>query len=119
MILEHIVKKASHILKNHGINSYELDAELILSNIIGVNREVLITSSHIDVPKKVRSKYNQAIKRRINNEPIAYILERKEFWSRNFKVNKAPNKEYINFSLLQVLIGPGPTLPSTVHLLYC
>mgnify|MGYP001502681813 CR=1 FL=1 len=32
-------------------------------------------------------KYNIAIKRRINNEPIAYITGKKEFWSEDFVVN--------------------------------
>ena len=42
MNLENTIKKASQILKNHNIYSYELDAELILSEIIGKKREYLM-----------------------------------------------------------------------------
>ena len=34
-------------------------------------------------------KFNLAIKRRIKREPVAYIVGRKEFWSKDFLVNKA------------------------------
>tara|TARA_B100001123_G_C15218271_1_gene990163 strand:+ start:269 stop:1117 length:849 start_codon:yes stop_codon:yes gene_type:complete len=87
MILETTIKKASKILKNHNIDSHELDAEVILSNIMGVNREFLITNNHTYVAKNIITKYNFAINRRINGEPVAYIIGKKEFWSENFKVN--------------------------------
>ena len=38
---------------------------------------------------KTKKKYNIAIKRRINHEPVAYIVGKKEFWSENFIVNKS------------------------------
>ena len=89
MILENIIKQASQLLKKHNISSHELDAELILSDIIGIKRELFITNHHINISKKTRQKYNRAIQRRINKEPVAYILGRKEFWSQDFKVNYA------------------------------
>jgi len=39
MNLENTVKKASQILKNHNIHSHELDAQIILSDIMGIKRE--------------------------------------------------------------------------------
>ena len=45
MNLENTVKKASRILKNHNIHSYELDAQIILSDIMGMKREFLITNN--------------------------------------------------------------------------
>ena len=88
MILDNTVKEASQILKKNNINSHELDAELILSHIMGTTREFLITNGHINITEKVRIKFNQAISRRIKREPIPYILGKKEFWSQNFKVNR-------------------------------
>ena len=87
MILENTIKQASQLLKNHNIDSYKLDAELILAHIIGVSRESLILNNYISISKKVRLKYNEAVQRRIKKEPIAYILEKKEFWSQDFVVN--------------------------------
>ena len=87
MHLDNTVKKASQILKNHNIHSHELDAQIILSNIMGVKREFLITNNEINISKKIMEKYDSAIKRRIKKEPVAYIIGKKEFWSEDFMVN--------------------------------
>ena len=55
---------------------------------MGIKREFLITNDKINISKDVIEKYNIAIKRRSNNEPIAYIIGKKEFWSKDFIVNK-------------------------------
>ena len=87
MNLDNTIKKASQILKNHNIHSHELDAQIILSNIMGVKRESLITNNEINISKKIMEKYDCAIKRRIKKEPVAYIIGKKEFWSEDFMVN--------------------------------
>ena len=89
MNLDNTVKKASQILKNHNIYSHELDAQIILSNIMGIKREFLIINNEINISKKIKKKYDTAIKRRIKKEPIAYITGKKEFWSEDFIVNRA------------------------------
>ena len=63
MNLENTVKKASQILKNHHIYSHELDAQIILSDIMGIKREFLITNSETNISKKVLDKYNIAIRK--------------------------------------------------------
>jgi len=89
MNLENAVKKASQILKNHNIYSHELDAQIILSDIMEIKREFLITNSEINISEKVIEKYDIAIRRRIKREPVAYITGKKEFWSEDFTVNQA------------------------------
>ena len=88
MNLENIIKKGSQILKSCNISTYELDAQIILADIIGVNRESLITNNQINISKQIIKKYDTAIKRRTNNEPVAYIIGKKEFWTESFVVNK-------------------------------
>ena len=87
MILEKVIKQASKTLKNHNIHSHELDAQLILSDIMKVKRESLIINNEIAISEKVMEKYNIAIARRIKREPVAYITGKKEFWSEDFLVN--------------------------------
>ena len=89
MILEHTIKKASQSLKKKNIISHELDAEIILSDIMGVTREFLIINNNVNISKKVKKKYNLAIKRRIKREPVAYITGKKEFWGEDFLVDRA------------------------------
>ena len=105
MNLENTVKKASQILKNHNIHSHELDAQIILSDIMGMKREFLITNNKINISEKVLKKYDIAIKRRIKREPIAYIIGKKEFWSQSFRVNYStliprPESELLVYKLI-------------------
>ena len=105
MNLENTVKKASQILKNHNIYSHELDAQIILSDIMGIKREFLITNNDTNISKKVLEKYDIAINRRIKREPIAYIIGKKEFWSQNFRVNYStliprPESELLIYKLI-------------------
>ena len=88
MVLEKAVKQASNQLRKENINSHQLDAELILSDIMGVSREFLILNSELIIKKNTLKKYNFAIQRRVKREPVAYITGKKEFWSENFLVNK-------------------------------
>jgi len=87
MNLENTVIRAAKTLKNHNINSYGLDAELILSHIMGVKREYLIMNKEKTISNEIIKKYDKAIKRRIKNEPVAYIIGRREFWSEDFIIN--------------------------------
>ena len=89
MISEKIIEQASKILKSHNIHSHELDAQLILSDIMKVKRESLITNNEVVISEKIMEKYDIAITRRIKREPVAYITGKKEFWSENFTVNYA------------------------------
>ena len=105
MNLENTINKASQILKNHNIHSHELDAQIILSDIMGIKREFLITNNEINISKKVIEKYDNAIKRRIKREPVAYIIGKKEFWSQNFRVNYStliprPESELLVYKLI-------------------
>ena len=106
MNIENIVKKASQILKNHNIYSHELDAQIILSDLMGIKREFLITNNEINISKKVIEKYDNAIKRRIKKEPVAYIIGKKEFWSQNFKVTSStlvprPETELLIYNVIK------------------
>jgi release factor glutamine methyltransferase len=105
MILEKTIKEASKVLKKNNITSHALDAEIILSNIIGVSREFLLTNNNLNISKKIIKKYDFAINRRINREPVAYIIGKKEFWSQNFIVNKStlvprPETELLIYKLI-------------------
>ena len=107
MILENTIKQASQLLKSHHIISHELDAEIILSDIMGVTKEFLIVNNHINISKNIIKKYNFAIKRRINREPVAYITGKKEFWSEDFVVNHAtlvprPETELLIYKVIKV-----------------
>ena len=108
MILENTIRRASQLLKNHNINSHELDAEIILSDIMKVTREFLIINNHLNISKNIIKKYNLAIKRRINREPVAYITGKREFWSEDFVVDHGtlvprPETELLIYKVINFL----------------
>ena len=83
-----LINTGSLKLKNNNINSYRIDSEILLARILNKKREELL----INLDKKVSSttikNFNKLINRRSSKEPIAYILKEKEFWSKNFLVDK-------------------------------
>jgi len=87
MNLEKTIRQASQLLKNHNITSHRLDAEVLIANILDVNKEFLLLNNGLNISKNIRRKFDFAINRRIKREPVAYITGKKEFWSENFKVN--------------------------------
>ena len=87
MNLENIIIEGSQTLKENNICSHELDAQILLSDIMKTEREYLIVNNKMSIPDKITKKYHLAIKRRIKGEPVAYITGKKEFWSKNFVVN--------------------------------
>jgi len=106
MIIQQAIEQASKILKSHDILSHELDAELILSDILNIKKESLITNNKTVIPEKIIKKYKLAINRRIKKEPVAYIVGKKEFWSENFIVNYStlvprPETELMLYKLIK------------------
>ena len=107
MNIENTIKQASQKLKNYKIGSHELDAQVILADIVGIKREFLLSNSSINISEKMMKKYDIAIIRRTNSEPVAYIIGKKEFWSENFLVNKStlvprPETELLIYKIISI-----------------
>lgn len=65
-----------------------LDLELIISRAIKKTREFVLTYPEHRIKKNQIMNIQSQILRRIKHEPIAYIFQEKEFYSRKFFVNK-------------------------------
>ena len=83
-----ILDNGSKQLKKKNILSHQLDTEILLSEALNISREKLLVNSNTKVSSKTIDYFNKLLNRRLNKEPIATILNRKEFWSKNFSVNK-------------------------------
>ena len=75
-------------LKKNNIKTFNLDSELLLADVLKFSREKLLINLNYKIKKKKFNKYKKSLLRRKNNEPIAYILKKKEFWKHTFFVNK-------------------------------
>ena len=83
-----LLKFGSTTLKVKKIVSFDLDAELLLAKVLRKNRQDLLQNLNQKINKNHLLKYSNLIYRRSSHEPIAYILNKKEFWSKFFHVTK-------------------------------
>ena len=82
-----IIKIGSKFLKENKIPSSILDSEILLSKTLNKTREEILTNIDQKIDKKKVLLFKKYLQRRSKNEPIAYILGEKEFWSSTFYVN--------------------------------
>ena len=81
------INYGNKLLKLNNLKSYNLDSELLLSKVLNYSREKILINLNDKIEKKKFTKFKRLIFRRKNNEPIAYILKKKEFWNYTFKLN--------------------------------
>ena len=81
--IDSILKLNSESLLNSSRTS-KLDAEVLLSNVLKKNIAELIIDKSTKINQDEFISYKKLIKRRELGEPIAYILNRKEFWKKYF-----------------------------------
>ena len=74
-------------LKQKKLASSRLDSELLLSKVLEKKREEILINLEQEICQNNLSMYKELITRRSQNEPIAYILREKEFWSKSFFVS--------------------------------
>ena len=84
-----LIKLGSIKLRENKIQSHKLDSEICLSKTLNKKREEIITNLEQKITTNNCKKFQKLIERRYLKEPIAYIFEEKEFWSKIFKVTKA------------------------------
>jgi release factor glutamine methyltransferase len=71
------------------ISSARLDAELLLADLLGHDRIYLYVNFDRPLLADELAGYKERVKRRAANEPLAYILGRREFYKLDFTVTPA------------------------------
>lgn len=94
--------------KDHSIDSARLTAEMLLAYCLGIKRLDLYLQHDRPLQKNELSNFKALIKRRIQNEPAAYIIGEKGFFDSDFKVASGvliprPDTETIVEQALKVL----------------
>ncbi len=82
------LKKADKYLKINNIKTPRLDSEILLSKAINQDRKYIILNPKKKLSNKVFSCFKKLISQRSKGTPIAYLLEKKEFWKYEFKITK-------------------------------
>ena len=86
-VLEALTKNYKDLL-NHNIQTAKIDTEVILADVLKISRVNLITKQNTVLDQEQEDLFAKLIKRRKQQEPVAYILNKKEFWNENYYVDK-------------------------------
>jgi len=113
MILD-LIRWADEFFRGKGLATPRLDAEVLLAETLGMDRVGLYT--HFDQPLQTEelARFKKLIRRRLQHEPVAYIIGQREFWSLTFKVTPdvlipRPETEILVAEALKVFSGPEQT----------
>ena len=82
------LKFGSQFLKECKIASFILDSEILLSKCLNKSRESVLTNLEQNLNSNEILVFQKYLTRRSKKEPVAYILNEKEFWSKKFYVNR-------------------------------
>ncbi|HRY60228.1 MAG TPA: peptide chain release factor N(5)-glutamine methyltransferase [Patescibacteria group bacterium] len=82
------LKYGTNELRMSSIPSARLDAEILISFLLGCNLEKLISNTQYPMTNAQFNKYKKLISKRKKNYPIAYIVGKKEFYGIDFYVNE-------------------------------
>ena len=88
LVNEAIAFAEQELKRSNNLNS-RLDSEILVSHLINIPRESIYSKLKENLPSNKNEELQNLVSRRVKKEPIAYILNNKEFWSTNFYVDRS------------------------------
>ena len=88
LVNEAIAFAEQELKRSNNLNS-RLDSEILVSHLINIPRESIYSRLKENLPPNKAEDLQKLVSRRAKKEPIAYILNNKEFWSTNFYVDRS------------------------------
>tara|TARA_B100001057_G_scaffold480955_1_gene554412 strand:- start:30 stop:866 length:837 start_codon:yes stop_codon:yes gene_type:complete len=87
LILSEIKKKLSKNFSISGIETAELDARLILKEILSFDDKELIIRENYDIPNRLIKEIFAIEERRLRGEPISKIFKKRDFYKSTFIIS--------------------------------
>ncbi|EIJ44363.1 protein-(glutamine-N5) methyltransferase, release factor-specific [Beggiatoa alba B18LD] len=87
--IQQTLQQAVPVLQQAGIESPRLEADILLTQVLGVQRSYLIAWSNRLLSDTEYQYFQVLITRRCAGEPIAYLTGHREFWSLDLLVSPA------------------------------
>ena len=85
-MVKETLQAGERYLREAGVGSARLDAELLLGKVLGAGKEKLYLDFDRTLQPMEERRFRELLLRRGRREPLAYILGEKEFWSLDFIV---------------------------------
>ena len=107
MNIEITLNEGINILQKNKIANPQLDSEILLSSSIKKDKKHIILNPKEILNLEQLGKFKSLIERRKKGEPIAHLINKKEFWKDEFFVNKdvlipRPDTELIIEQVLKI-----------------
>jgi release factor glutamine methyltransferase len=80
------INYANQQLKEKGIETYQLDTQILMSEAIKEKKENILLNLGDEIKIEDYNFFIDLINQRLNKKPIAYLIGRKSFWKYDFKV---------------------------------
>ena len=117
MSIGRLLIEATRLLREEGLDTPHLDAELLLGHALGLTRTQLHAHPDRRLDVAELESYRELIERRRQHEPVAYILGYKEFYGLDFYVDRRvliprPETELLVEKGLE--IGQAASFPMTI-----
>jgi release factor glutamine methyltransferase len=123
MKISDILAQAKGQLENSGVSSSRLDSLILLSHAfflcgLPFSKEQVIFNPDLKLDLAQQQSFFDLVKRRCNREPISHIIGRREFYGRDFIVNKdvldpRPDSE----SLIELVLEKFPQKNQPIRIL--
>lgn len=88
MNISEVLSEGYNILKKAQIESYIIDTQLLLCNVLNVNKIYLILNRDEEVSEKDKIEFEVLLNKRRDKMPMAYILNSVEFMGLNYYVKE-------------------------------
>ena len=114
--LKTLVQKTARRLEAAGVGDARLEADLIWTTALGIDRAALYAAFPDAPPPGAERRAESLCERRLNREPIAYLMGEREFYGLRIAVGPGvliprPETETVVEQTLRVVEGaPAPTL---------
>ena len=100
-----LIKLEIQKLKKVGIETANLECRILLSKSLNMNKS-LYNHETIDISEKQIKKFQGLVEQRISGKPISRIINKKNFWKKEFKLNEKtldprPDSETVIESVLE------------------
>ncbi len=109
-----VLRRATGRLRQAGVGTPRLDAELLLMETLGWSRADLYRDPEGGLRQAQAERFESLVSRRLRAEPVAYMTGTQEFWSLDFRVTPdvlipRPETEHLVEVVLEFLASrPGP-----------
>ena len=112
-----LLKWTTSYFESRDIDDPRIEAEILLAHALQLQRIDLYLQYDQPLSINELSRFKDLIKRRINREPVAYIVGRKEFWSMDFMVTKdvlipRPDTEFLVETAINLLPQDSASHPN-------